>query len=434
MPGKINVYNLGAKGVNVVKSPIHLDDGELIQAQNLQIDQVASLGGIRRRDGITALNSSALAGAARGIIAPPLPDRSLLTRHYYTPVDQLGGVTANRWFHSTDRTTWTAISTGPAQPQQISDYASGYALYAGFDTKLCSIADKMYYVGAEAGLPTIHVWDGTTDYLLTKIPRNPRDSTDPTAIIHLIPYSSRYLLCTTHDSNSGTGRGRVFLVDITNGQSTQLGHETDLNGGFPSAIVVAFGKIWIGTWNLSGGSASTVRWLRPGDTTWTTDKTFSTARGYVHSLAVFKGLLYAGLGADVGTNGEIEQRSAAGTWSQVDVTANTGAGNFFGTLTVSADGGTLYAHRNNIGGATPIMSIRKSTDGASWSQDLALGDTNDTALAGSYVDKATGDILWTFGSSAGATHTIRRNASAAGVYTTVLTDTHVRGPIVSLKF
>ena len=435
MPGKINVYDLGSKGVNVVKSAVHLEDGEVTQAQNFTSDPVSSFGGVRKRDGMSKLTTGALAGAARGIIGLPLPDRSALTRFFYSPYDEHGGASGNFWFRSSDGTTWTALTTA-AQPQQLSDLGGFGTAFGPGALTWCAHRDKIYYPGHDysSGLPSIHVFDGTTDFKLVNIPRNSRDSTDPTGILSIVPYSTTELIVSTYDSNSGTGRGRVMLLDITNGQITVLGPETDLNGGIVLRPIVYQNKIWIGTHNRSGGASSTVRWIRPGDVTWTTDFTSGATKGYIYGFAIFKELLYAGFGSDVGGNGQIQARSAAGTWSVVHTSDGTGASNFCGPLITNRAGDKIYSFRNSVsGGANPINRILESTDGASWTLSLDLGNLATHSAPGYPILDDNGDIYWMFFDPAGSgSGDIYRNVS--GTWSGSLkTDSHLRGPISKIK-
>lgn len=49
--GKVDVYNLGAEGVNVVDSPIHMPQGTLVLGQNVQKTLSSEGGGISKRAG-----------------------------------------------------------------------------------------------------------------------------------------------------------------------------------------------------------------------------------------------------------------------------------------------------------------------------------------------------------------------------------------------
>lgn len=71
MPGKTNVFNLGALGVNRNKNPLQVIDGELLIAQNgiprLHQGRLA----IAKRDGMSKINETTAAGAILAIINLP---------------------------------------------------------------------------------------------------------------------------------------------------------------------------------------------------------------------------------------------------------------------------------------------------------------------------------------------------------------------------
>lgn len=75
MPGKTDIYNLGEKGVNRVKSPVHLADGELTTAQNAQIIPYNAQKALAKRRGMTLLNvTTAAAGAILNFFRVSLVD------------------------------------------------------------------------------------------------------------------------------------------------------------------------------------------------------------------------------------------------------------------------------------------------------------------------------------------------------------------------
>ena len=181
--GKLNIYSLGEKGVNTSKSPVHLEDGELTTAQNWHPDPE---GAIRSRDGLTKLNSSALAGTVTGMIGVPLPDRTALTSRLYVPIDNdVGGTHDLDAFRtSTDGTSWSTVATSvipkPQEGERLGTFNNAGVFSAAL--RWASLNNKMYYAGndyvatSDGGTftpPTIHVWDGTTDYILCEIPDSP---------------------------------------------------------------------------------------------------------------------------------------------------------------------------------------------------------------------------------------------------------------------
>lgn len=70
---KINVYNLGSLGVNRVLSPIHKQDGELMQAQNALSGVVSGRDAIKKRWGMTGYNASSFSGPVLSIHTLPFP-------------------------------------------------------------------------------------------------------------------------------------------------------------------------------------------------------------------------------------------------------------------------------------------------------------------------------------------------------------------------
>ena len=435
--GKIDIYNLGQLGVNVDADDIHLKDGELRESQNFQLDPAGGLGGIRRRDGMTALNSSALAGDVTGVIALPLTNQAALARKFYIPYND-NNVGSNTWRTSTDGTTWTSVTTG-AKPQQDEDLGAVGLLLGGAALRWTTLENKIYFPGhaykTTSTNPTVDVFDGTTSAVLAQIPPNPNTATTtPIGIFSIVPYSKTQLLVSTFDSTTGNGRSRVMILDIQTGSLAQLGPETDIQSMILQPFVIA-GRVWIGTYNNGGSAASTVRWIRPGDPTWTTDHTTSTALGYCYGMTSFLGNIYAGFGADAGTSAVIKQRTSDGVWSTVHTSDGTGASNYCGPLITSKDGLTAYAYRWSVsGGAAPIGRVLKSTDGASWTQDYDAGGVAGESQSGQPIldPDDSGFVWWALtdvtGTSAGSL--LRNNA---GTYTNVDEQTTGRGPICWLR-
>ena len=74
MGGQVNNYNFGGDGVNIVKDPLQMADGEASQLQNAELVSDQARGGqgsLSKRGGLIAL-TSALAGSILGMIALPL--------------------------------------------------------------------------------------------------------------------------------------------------------------------------------------------------------------------------------------------------------------------------------------------------------------------------------------------------------------------------
>lgn len=81
--GKEKRFDLGAKGVDVVKSPIHLEDGAIVFGQNVQKSLLGEAGGLEKRFGqeqladMGALGILALMNVALRPAAPVNPDTGI---------------------------------------------------------------------------------------------------------------------------------------------------------------------------------------------------------------------------------------------------------------------------------------------------------------------------------------------------------------------
>ena len=432
----INVYNLGELGVLTDIDDVHMPSGALRSAQNWQIDPAGGLGGIRRRDGMDALNSSAMAGSVTGVIAVPKTDNSGLTRYFYAAIDNAG---ANFFRKSSDGTTWASSTDGsvPAEDADQGSFGTGaQELYSGA-MRWSGFRNKLWYPGSDytplTTSPTIHVWDGTTDYKFADVPANPNTgATPPQAVLSIVPYSDTQLLISTYDDAGTLGRGRILLMDSNSGAFSQIGPETDL-GGLPLNMCVWQGKIWTGLVNLAGGSASTVRWARPSDPTWTTDLTLPATLGYVIDLVVYRGNLYISTAADVGDSAEIRKRTSDASWSIVHTSDGTGANNFIGPFIVNLDGTTAFAMQSTVSGGAKAAIILSTTDGTTWSEayDIDAEVSSAHAKAGMPVMDTNGDIYWPLKSSGSSDKIIKR--TNAGTFSIVDT-ADLRGPIARISY
>ena len=72
--GKIDVYNLGHIGVNIVDSPVHLVDGALVSAQNAMTLPVGGELALRKRFGMSQLTASAALGQIWAFFQIPVVD------------------------------------------------------------------------------------------------------------------------------------------------------------------------------------------------------------------------------------------------------------------------------------------------------------------------------------------------------------------------
>lgn len=443
--GKLNVYNMAEKGVNVTKSAIHLEDGEVTKAQNFQTDPTLADGVIRRRDGLTKLNSSALAGAVKGLIALPFPDEFTVTRTFYAPIDD---GTTNTWRRSTDGTTWATITSATLRKAAITAHANGTggiyqdsmrgsAPWIGFNHKIYFPGDD--YVSSEDGGtatdPTFYSWDGTTAVKLFTVPKSPYSTLKCQAIVSVVPYGESELLISTNDYDTADGavHTRVLLYNTIDGSLEQLGPETDIRGAV-MAMTVYQGRIWIVPTNFVIGVTVNVSWIRPGDPAWTTDVALPSVSIGGVGMAEFLGDLYVGTHSSALIDAFIRKRTAAtGAWSTVLSTDGSGVFQHLGPLIVSADKQTIFAYYDNVDGTGVKQRIVKSTDGTSWTTDLDIVadlGAGYTVSGFPYLD-SDGAIYWPL-RKADDTGFIKKRTSA-GVWSTVDTIAALRGQIVALR-
>lgn len=65
-------YNIGSKGIDLVNSPIHVEDTALLTCQNAQISPDDAELGLKKRDGMVKINSIAAAGSIIAVINIPI--------------------------------------------------------------------------------------------------------------------------------------------------------------------------------------------------------------------------------------------------------------------------------------------------------------------------------------------------------------------------
>lgn len=370
MGGKINVYTLGTGGVNVDKSPIHKDDSELLSAQNAYHDPNGVLGGLRKRDGIIQVNGSALAGTVSGMAALPIPFNR--TRTLWAAVNP---GTSVLWRTSTNGTTWASNSSAPSRARRSDFTESGVpaSITLTDERAMITYRGKLYYAGDDYShnvtQPTIRVWDGTFDGLVSRVPLSLSNTTSPnnkTSRIVAMCLHEGSIYVATHEVTNGDGR--VFKLDIVNGTLQQIGLPATAGNshfiatGQPHCLASYNGYLWVG---LSVGVAGRVFRIRPGiDTDWTDDSGALTAR--VTSLAHYAGNLYAGHSTALAGTIAVSVRTASnGTWAVSDSFAGASTGNSVATA-LTVFGSNLYALYFDTSTAPADEITIEKFDGTSW--------------------------------------------------------------------
>ena len=380
---KLDIYAVGRGGVNLTKSPIHLNDTELTQAQNAEFDLTEREGGLRKRGGLAAVTSALNSGGdVTGMVGLPLP--TTFTRTLYAGLDTTS--VTNTWRTTTDGTTWANATTPGRTTDQTKRGTSGVDAYGnrriiGFKNKfLYPSNDYTLYPNVGHTAPPLRLFDGSSDVELLHVQPGPNTTATANAyaIIDMVAVDGTcYFSC--WEQNGGTNGGRVFSLNLTTGLVAQVGDtfgggSAEISGGMPYTLCSYRGQLYVGLHGVAGGSSGKVVRINPGGTnTWTTDVT--GLQGYPISMAAYKGNLYAGLQGDVGENALVVVRTAStGAWTTSDTGSGVIAFSYYGPLIVYED--ELYAAflSPHTTPASVISTIRKF-DGSSWTTDLDVKGT-----------------------------------------------------------
>lgn len=396
MAGKINIYNFGGGGVNLVKNPLQLADDEVTQAQNAEFVPDEGKGGqgaLSKRGGMTALNGSALAGSVLGVVGLPL--NTTYTKSLLASLFEGQSAT---FLKTTNGTTWSEI-TGPSRAAGHGEYYENNVIadysarnYASFKSQVLYPGDD-YTVdintAANGTRPPVVSWDGTTAVEVLRVPAGVGSDYASIAITDMIQANGVVYIATLDAEQSGAPnyRGRVLKLDLSTGTLSQVANAFgpgtgEVTGGFPCVLTWYQGQLFAGLFHFASGQTGKVVRCYPGtDTSWTTDT--STLVGEVISMAQFKGDLYV---ATHGSDGDarIYQRATSGAYTSRRNQAVSALG-YYGNLIVFED--TLYATKfdDNV---SDINEIIKSTDGTSWSVD------RDVLTVDGSLREPTGAVVW----------------------------------------
>jgi len=429
MGEKLNLYTWGRKGVNLVKSPIHLDDDEVTEARNVVLDRDERDGAIRKRPGLTKVNSVALAGSVGAIIPVPLASTSAVTKTLFAAIND---GTANNWRTSTDGSSWSNNTTVD-KAQQISTIPSHQTTLLSTQGRIASLRGKLYYPDdtytqyptASATSPPLRVYDGTTDQQVMLMPPNISAGSDTFEewISTIVAYNGfLYIVTGGQNATPDTDYFKVQQFNPETGVMRQVGPSLGVGSAGGVLTCLGFeGKIWIAN-NQNNGVVYSIRppeGVFQGDTSWTTEKSF-TGQG-VMSLGSFQGQLYAGLS---GTTPDIYVRAAAdGTWSQSEASpfgAGASAGYYSALHVYESELYAVVFHNHG----TPRMVVRKF-DGTTWSTDYDIEGSQPNAQTVGQPVTFDGKMYVVVASATAATAAILENAS--GSWSEVDTGTALRG-------
>lgn len=342
------------------------------------------MGGLRKRRGLTKLNSVAAAGSIAGAIGVPIavgtagneiPAVDPSTR-LFLQARRASGTTAG-WNTSTDLFVTSPTTGGPdgydanatprmpdylwpAMADNAGDTQGHYkAAYSGRPG--CMYNNRFYYAGNDytylTTAPTIRMYDGTQDSLLGRVPS--RVGVVAQAVIDMIVGGDSFIYFTVLDSgvsSANTLKTRIFQLDPESGAITQIGSPFPLT---PETVRVPFtlcwhqGRLWTRT--IGGGISAVsqrVYYFRIGvDSEWVLDATEAFESGAI--MASYQGQLFTGTRVDTASAAKIRVRSTLGVYStSLTVALNEGGsvpvipsafgyGNHFGSAAVF--NGNLYA-------------------------------------------------------------------------------------------
>jgi len=375
------MFNIGKGGVNNTKSPLHLEDTELVQAQNAEPDLEAREGGLRKRGGLEVHNSSALNSGAAVYGMANVP---LLTTYTPTLFAALQTNNSDTWITSTDGSTWTPSSTfvRPAT------WANGsFPTVNYYNTRIQQLKNMLVYPNDNIAYPTASYSDpilygvasGVSNPLLAQIVGGADIAVgaSPYAITDMVVNNGKLYFGTYELAGSSNG-GRVLSMDLTTGIIKQIansfgGNSHQVTNHIPWSLCFYRGQLWVGGHGISGGSTGKVYRCNPDvDTSWTADTT--SLQGYPVCLAVYKGDLYAGCQGDTGETAICYKRTAStGAWASSDAGLGTTTGvKYWASLTVHGTTSKLvgiFHHMND-----DILAARVY-DGTSWSTESTISSS-----------------------------------------------------------
>ena len=358
--------------MDLSKSPIHKDDGSLVSAQNAVPDIRDEAGALAKRDGLVAVNSSALGGGTvRGVVFTPLTLGGALatsssTGRVYVGLLQTGTEGTNAdygWAYSSDAfaTGGTLTTTLPspvsvAVGRRINQISSRRAVTAG--NKIYYPKGNGNYTTTYAETPIIRVFDGVVDREFSRFPANPDDATNAFGFVITCMFAvgATIYISVWNDVASGAETGSVWSLNTNSGVFTRLG-ATFTGKHIPGPLAWSLGRLWVGSTPLDA-TAGKVYFIRPGiDTAWTEDETMAVV-GPVQELIDYKGTLYSSVGrSSFAVTGTIYARSPTdGAWTSSESAATS----YYPGMVVFKD--NLYATR-----LTAAAALIRKFDGTSWS-------------------------------------------------------------------
>jgi len=418
--GKIAVYSLGKKGVNVDQNQLQLEDDEFTKAQNVIGDPLGADAGIKNRPGIIKFNSTAAAGSILGGIGVPLfnqLDSTSIHTFYFARTGAVG------WRKSTD--AWATGSNTSGTPAGLR--SSGASPVSDFNVSTshnghpgCVSNNRLYYAGndftAGSTSPTVRVFDGVVDKQFCRIPYNPDVGvgTFSRGVVSMLAANNTIYIATLDGGTTdGDFRGRVFQMNPDNAALTQIG-PTITTGHVPYSLWYYLGRLWLGTARRTHSNLANIYWIRPlVDTAWALDVTMPTGQFIVTQMATYKGELYVTTVSNLGNSGQIRKRTTLGVWSLIDISTSTADNDGFYSIVEFS--GNLYS--GSTGTAQKVIRKWDGTTGSTVFSSATAGQLNNAYVhngriyisSGTTSGGSTDDLVSSANGTSWTSHTTALN-------------------------
>lgn len=413
MPAKINLYNLGSMGVDLTRSPLHKADGALVAAQNAVPDVRGEAGGLTKRDGLVAVNSTSAGGSLLGAVNAQVGSGTFGAglsgnRVFYSSA----GLSV--WRYSDDYWDTSAGVANAGEALDTGDFAgitgTGHAgPFAVVYNNQVYFADGQGVRGTDQ--PNITIFDGAVDKVFVTVPNNP-DAAVVTQAVSSMVVNEGTIYLTTWDVGTATAnlKGSVYSLNPITGVLTKLG-ATFPTTYLPWKLCWHGGRLWCGTFSEDVDAAGRVYWIRPGiDTAWTLDHTTTAGQGQITTLCEYRGELFAGTTGNATVAALVKKRTTLGVWSTSATGPEVATGSYYHSMAVYLDKLYVVFERNG-GAANETIDV---FDGTSWSTAYNL--TSNGHSASNLFD--AGQYLLAMSASAGAAGVLRSATGASWAFKT----------------
>lgn len=373
MPGKVNLYGLGDKGVNLNATPLHQDAQSWQQLQNAEFSDQQGEGGVKKRGALMRLNAEVLNSGAsiQAIFNMPVETDVFGSGdgHLLIPVDPYFPITGDVWLSSLDGAAFVANASilKAAQPRQVT-----------FSQPTGATISSVFYFPSlgndPSGTPdalSIKKWNGTTyGTEIASFPNHPDTAVAPAYVVSMIAISG--LLYIGVDYGGDT---IVYVSTPGSGTVTGVGNRLAYNGtvGRLIGLASAFSSVWA-LYDINASTLPRIYRLNPSsESTWTLDHTF-TSGFRPTGIGTLSGDIFVGMydndstPSPTYTDAFVYRATGAGAWSTSLQLTPSNVGKSFGTF-IEFDG-HLYCQYTLLAGGSTEMAIYRFDGVATWIADV----------------------------------------------------------------